>query len=424
MGVVFCNNEIDAVKYSGYTIDKIYACGGVLVYEATPPITTSKVDYTLSGVTHSIPCNSSSVLSRSEIVNDLSNSADTSAITSVIIGDCVTNIGNSAFNNYRSLTSIDIPNSVTSIGQQSFYDCTSLTSCTIGNGVTTIGTYAFRNCTSLTSITITATRPPMIGSSVFSYTNDCPIYVPCESVSAYKTEWSTYASRIQECVKWKATYTGGSVSSASCDSSTTISENDIDVTNLASLEIGDCVTELGTRALRNSASLTSCTLGNSVEVLGNYSLANCSELTSITLPQSLTTLSGNVFSNCSGLTSIDIPNSVTYIGAYTFYKCYGLTSCTIGSGVTSVGQHAFNSCSGLTSLTLPSTVTEIGAYAFRYCSGLTSFTCLATTPPTLGNNLIFDGASNCPIYVPSGSVNAYKTADKWSDFSSRIQAIA
>jgi len=48
-------------------------------------------------------------------------------------------------------------------------------------------------------VIVNATTPPTLGASAFNNTNDCPIYVPCSSVSAYKaaSNWSTYASRIQ-----------------------------------------------------------------------------------------------------------------------------------------------------------------------------------------------------------------------------------
>jgi len=53
---------------------------------------------------------------------------------------------------------------------------------------------------------------------------------------------------------------------------------------------------------------------------------------------------------------------------------------------------------------------------------LTSVTCEALTPPTLGSNA-FNYTNNCPIYVPSQSVAAYKTAANWSTYASKIRAI-
>lgn len=104
-----------------------------------------------------------------------------------------------AFESCSSLTSVTIPNSVTSIDSSVFQGCISLTSITIPNSVTSIGEYAFFYCNSLTSVTIEAPTPPTLGINAFEDTNDCPIYVPAESVETYKAAsgWSSYASRIQ-----------------------------------------------------------------------------------------------------------------------------------------------------------------------------------------------------------------------------------
>ena len=123
-----------------------------------------------------------------------------SGLTSVTIPNGVTTIGNSAFNRCSGLTSVAIPDSVTSIGNYAFNGCSGLTSINIPDSVTSIGYSVFSNCSGLTSVTIQATTPPTLGGTdAFTNTNNSPIYVPAESVDAYKaaTNWSSYASRIQ-----------------------------------------------------------------------------------------------------------------------------------------------------------------------------------------------------------------------------------
>jgi hypothetical protein len=93
-----------------------------------------------------------------------------SSLTSITIGTSVTSIGNYAFQGCSSLISITIPNSVTSIGGSGFYGCTSLTSITIPNSVTSIGGSAFYGCTSLTSITIPNSVTSIEGSAFYGCT--------------------------------------------------------------------------------------------------------------------------------------------------------------------------------------------------------------------------------------------------------------
>ena len=198
--------------------------------------------------------------------------------------------------------------------------------------------------------------------------SDCSIYLG--DVKLYPSEQPSFQG------KWFATYTAGTTSSAECDSSSAITSGEITLADLETVIIGDCVTSISSMA----------------------------------------------FLFCTSLTSIDIPSNVTSIGSYAFNKCSGLTSVAIGNGVTSIGNGAFGDCTSLTSIDIPSNVTSIGEDAFYSCSNLTSVTVNATTPPTLGGG-VFGSTNNCPIYVPSESVETYKSAHNWSNYASRIQAI-
>ena len=156
------------------------------------------------------------------------------------------------------------------------------------------------------------------------------------------------------------------------------------------------------------------------QFMGNKSV----NAVSIIIPNSVTSIGQFAFGGCSSLTSITIPSGVTSIGSGVFQGCSGLTSIDIPSGVTSIGSSAFTNCYGLTSIDIPSGVTSIGGYAFKYCGSLTSVTVEATTPPTLGTNAFSYNASGRKIYVPSASVETYKSATNWSDYASDIEPIS
>ena len=119
------------------------------------------------------------------------------SLTNVTIGDSVTSIGNGAFSYCSSLTSVTIPDSVTTM-DYAFQSCSSLTNVTIGNSVTTMnGT--FTNCSSLTSVYCKAITPPTLNDITFSTSSTgCKIYVPRNSVNAYKSAngWTKYAGNI------------------------------------------------------------------------------------------------------------------------------------------------------------------------------------------------------------------------------------
>ena len=117
--------------------------------------------------------------------------------------------------------------------------------------------------------------------------------------------------------------------------------------------------------------------------------------------------------------SISIPETVTHNGIE--YK------------VTEIGTGAFQNNTGLTEVTIPSSIVSIGANAFAGCTNLQSITINIIVPINLytaaarayvraltrsSGDDVFDGVNKntCILYVPEGSVDAYKAAPVWKEF--------
>ena len=375
-----------------------------------------------------------------------------SSLTSVTIPDSVTSIGSSAFSECDSLTSITIPDSVTSIGSGAFHDCTSLTSATIPNSVTTIGSSAFKGCDSLTSVTIGNGVTEIGKDAFYNCTALTSITIPNSVTSIGDNTFYDCTSLTSVTIPDSVTSIGSGAFSG-CDllESVTIGNGVTEIggsaftwcTSLTSVTIPDSVTSIGSSAFYYCRSLTSVTIGNSVTEIGQEAFRNCSSLTSVTIPDSVTSIGRSAFYNCDSLTSVTIPDSVTEIGQEAFRDCSSLTSVIIGNGVTTIGDSAFSysisltsftipdsvteigdnafyNCTSLTSATIPDSVTSIGSSAFYYCYSLESVYCKPTTPPAGGYSMFKSNASGRKIYVPAASVEAYKSAARWSDYASDI----
>ena len=191
-------------------------------------------------------------------------------------------------------------------------------------------------------------------------------------------------------------------------------------TEIQHVIISNGVTSIGKTAFNYCSNLSSVTIPNSVTSIGMVAFGSCEKLSSVTIPNGVTRIEGSTFASCKKLSSVTIPNSVTSIEELAFESCFELSSIEIPNSVDSIGMSAFAECNSLTSVTIPSSVTFIDMMAFMYCDTLTTVTCEAVTPPTLGDKAFDKSPLLTHIYVPAGSVSAYKSA--WSAYEALIEA--
>lgn len=170
------------------------------------------------------------------------------------------------------------------------------------------------------------------------------------------------------------------------------------------------------------ANIVSVDLGDNVTSIGEFTFGSCPKLSSVTISDSVTTIGNNAFNNDPLLKEITFPNSVTSMGVRMFFNSSGLTSVTLSENITTLPEYTFYGCSILQSVTVPAKVSSLGESVFSNCSGLTGVTFLSTTPPTI-TTASFGLPNTFTIYVPANRVNAYKSANVWSTYASRIQAI-
>ena len=266
--------------------------------------------------------------------------------------------------NDQEITTLEIPTSVTSIGNNAFYGCSGLTTLNLPSNVTSIGDRAFGGCSNLTSVDLPSSITKM-GDFVFCY---------CEKLS--------------------------------------------------NVNLPSDITTISTGAFGGCSSLQNINLPSGVTTIGDNAFSDCSNLTNVTLPSALASIGDYAFRGCSNLTNVILPSAFTAIGNVAFSGCSNLANVTLSSNITSIGTYAFQNCINLKNLTISKDVTSIKDIAFNNSYDdleLESVYVAWENPIEAGSFFNRIKISNCTLYVPQGTKEAYANADVWKDFGNIIE---
>ena len=179
------------------------------------------------------------------------------------------------------------------------------------------------------------------------------------------------------------------------------------------------ITELSNHAFDGCVCMKHIAIPSSVTTIGEYAFTECRELDDITVSAELTVIKRNAFYECYLIKKIKMPSNITTIYQSSFYYCMGVYDLTISSGVTTIETQAFYNGFSLETLTIPANVTSIATKAFSGLYTLQALHFLGSTPPTLGASDVFANLrTSCVIYVPTGSLSAYTSAQYYPSSSS------
>lgn len=360
----------------------------------------------LSGTSPFRQCESLKQLTVSDQTTSLAQSfvQNCYSLKSISISNRVKSISANALEALREIERLPIPNSVTNFSQSNLGGMFCLKSIEYPTMATTVPSVGYG--AQLKSITVPNGVTTYGGNSAYQYS--------VESVSLPSTleTLSSGAFYGMKLLKSITLPTGLKSIGGNCFCG---------CEHIESLSIPSTVTTISQGAFDGMYSIQSLTIPSNVSFIETCTFRYCHLLENLVLPIGikLKNNASNAFYDCWMLKHISIGFDGTNVPSSAFYNCQKLLDFTISNTVTTIKSGAFQQCYSLTAITIPGNVTSIESNAFNSCYNLEEVHLLPTNPPTLANTSAF---SNVPatFYVPTASLDAYKTATNWSTYASRM----
>ena len=299
-----------------------------------------------------------------------------------------------------NLLSIVLPKSLESISDYAFASCEKLEKVSFPDGLIEIGQYSFYG-TNLSEVNIPSSVNKMAGNAFTNCSKLKSLDIPMNT-----REVGLFGMNSLTSITIPSTVTNISLSSAPLLKELTLPKNTTKITitdcnNLTSLSLPDGIKYVHLSECSNLSSL------NIPEGVESLRLSSCG-VVSISFPESLTELQ---ISDCKNITVTEVTIPKNVIGSLVCWP--SLTSLTI---LTNNYFH-YSLSSSLKNVIYGQNVSEITYLFVDIFEGIT-ITIQSTTPPTLQyyRSLL----PSTIIKVPASAVDAYKTAENWSQYADLI----
>jgi len=235
-------------------------------------------------------------------------------ITSVVLENGVTSVGDYAFYYCRNMTRVVLPEGIASIGDDAFELCQALGAVAFPESLEHIGKDAFSECNSLTSVTIPA---------AVSEINKCAF----EECAALESIWVSPENQFYASDEHGLLFSKEMTILYVCPAAFA-----------GDYTVPDTVTDIADFAFESCVGLTGVTIPGSVLHIGEEAFQNCESLAAVTLGEGLEYIGECAFQNCPALTEISIPATVHDVEEEAF-EGSGLTDVTVPGDACVFGDH-------------------------------------------------------------------------------------